>query len=363
MIASPRPGCQSAARPDRWRDRGCRSHRASATAGSPTGHRPAGTTGRLDRFPALWYCSCVIENRRIDRLGLPLLYIGLGFASALVWSRIANLGVLPLWHSEILSGTAPAPSQYRLLVPWLAEALRRLLGTDYLPLPYFLLRGLATGLALWWFDRYLRHFFSRAAAAAGAMFLAAVIPFTYFKVVQESDPVNLLVFVGAFWALASGRDRPLVPLVLVGTLNRETALLVPAFFVLARLGTVPARRLLGWTALLVACWAAVYGGILAAYGFRRAYCDLIMLDRNFASWQPTLHLVLLFGAVWVLAYLGRNKGPVLLSRALWLLPPYLALHYVTALVIEVRLFLPFAPVVVPLAWLALFPETRLEESR
>jgi hypothetical protein len=194
------------------------------------------------------------------------------------------------------------------------------------------------------------------------MFLAAVLPFTYFRVLQESDPLNLLVFVGVFWALAVRRDLLLIPLVLMGTLNRETTVMIPVIYLLGRWGAVPPRRLIWMTAILVACWVAVYAGIIASYGLRKTYCDVIMFRRNVDSWQPTMHVVLLFGMVWVLAYLGQRKGPTFLRRALWLLPPYMILHYVISLVIEVRLFLPFAPIVVPLALLVLFPEARREDA-
>lgn len=294
---------------------------------------------------------------RRGEIALFLVYLGIAAATALVWTRIADISGLPAWHSEMIRGIGPAPSQYRPLTPWLAEGLRLILPTAYMPVAYFAVRALATAFVLYFFDRYMRCWFTNGASAAAAMCLAAILPFTYFRVIQESDTINLLVFILAFWAMARGRDLLLLPLLLIGTLNRETTAMIPVIYLLARWGSAPARQIILRTAMLVAAWAAVYGGLRLAYGSLPYYCDFFMWKRNLANLLPTVHVLLLFGAMWVLAFIGARRGPRLLRRAVWLLPPFVILHYVVALVMEVRLFLPFAPVVIPLAWWVLFPQS------
>lgn len=317
----------------------------------------------MEAGPANWRVeACAMGQRfRVQQVGPVLVYLGVGMVSALVWMRIADLPRLPSWHLEMIRGYAPAPNQYRPLTPWLAEGLRWLLPGDNVYPAYLLLRGAMTGLGLLLFDRYLRVWFSAGAAAAGALCLAAILPFTYFRVVQESDPINLLVFVLAFWALAAERDGWLFPLVAVGTLNRETTALIPALYLVARWGQRRGLEVAGRTAALGATWAVVYGAMLAAYGVREYYCEVVMWRLNLSSWAPTVHVLLLFGVMWALAFAGAKRGPRMLARALWLLPPYVMLHYVVAMVREVRLFLPFAPVIIPLSWWVLFPEARLGE--
>ena len=293
---------------------------------------------------------------------LPLLYLGLGAAAALVWQHTGALAGLRSWHHEMITGAAPAPNQYRPLTPWLAEILWRLMPGAGVTTAYFLLRAVVTGATLMVFHRYLRVWFSPVAAAAGTLCLAAIIPYTQQRVVQESDPINLLVFVAAFWAIAVRKDRLLLPLVLVGTLNREAAALIPAVYLVARWGELPAGRLATRTAALTAAWGIVYGGLLWGYGLREYYCPTVMFFVNVGSWKPTAYLVVLFGVMWVLAFRAGGDAPRFLRRALWLVIPYAALHYVLARVEEVRLFLPFAPVVIPLAWWTLFPEARRRET-
>jgi len=292
-------------------------------------------------------------------IGLALLYLGLGVMSGLVWARLANLQALPQWHLEMILGQAPAPNQYRPLTPWLAQLLVFVLPGRNLFLAYLLVRSLVTGATLLLFDRYMRVWFSPAAAAAGALCLAAILPFTYLHVVQESDPINLLVFVVAFWALARGRDALLFPLVLVGTLNRETTAMVPALYLVARWGRRPMGRVVWRTAALVGAWALIYLSMVwLFYGRREYYCEVVMWRTNVESWTPTIQVLLVFGVMWVLAFAAAKRGPLLLRRALWLLPPFVILHYLVAMVREVRLFLPLAPLVIPLAWCVLLPEAR-----
>ena len=316
---------------------------------------------------------------RFEGAGLLLFYLGIGAISALVWARLADLSALPSWHADMIGGSAPAPNQYRPLTPWLAHLLMLLIPAggamaEYIhklyAVPrevagivaaYVALRTISTALIFISFDRYLRTWFAPPAAAAGSLCLAAVLPFTYLHVVQESDPINLLVFVLAFWALAEKKDLLLIPLVFLGTLNRETVALIPALYLVARLGRRPLAEVLWKAAAIGAAWAAVYFPLVyLVYGRREYYCDVILLSSNLSSWVPTAQVLLLFGAMWVLAVVGASRGPLLLRRALWLLPPYLMLHYVVALVIEVRLFLPYAPVIIPLSWWVLFPQALLQ---
>jgi len=314
-----------------------------------------------------------------ENVGLLLFYLGIGAISALVWARLADLSALPSWHADMIGGSAPAPNQYRLLTPWLAHLLMLLIPAggamaEYvhklytvpreaagIVAAYVALRAITTALILIFFDRYLRTWFAPPAAAAGSLCLAAILPFTYLHVVQESDSINLLVFVLAFWALTKEKDLLLIPLVLLGTLNRETVALIPALYFAARLGRRPLAEVLWKTAAIGAAWAAVYLPLVyLVYGRRDYYCDVLMLSANLSSWVPTAQVLLLFGPMWVLAVMGAKRGPPLLRRALWLLPPYLGLHYVVAFVIEVRLFLPYAPVIIPLTWWLLFPQALLQ---
>jgi len=312
---------------------------------------------------------------------LALLYLGLAVASALLWARGMRYETMVLlpgepsslesWHQEMISGRAPAPNQYRILVPWMAEGIRRVIPgwmadlacppipSQYLIASYWVIRALCLWLSLLVMDRYLRAWFSPGAAAGGALCLAALVPFSYYCVVQESDLLNLLVMVAAFWALTRGKDLWLFPLVLIGTLNRETTAMIPAVYLLARWREKSTAEVVGRTGLLAACWVAVYGGLLLHYGRPGYYTEPFMLLANLRSWLPTAFALVMFGVMWALPFAAlRYHPPTLLRRTVWLVPPFVLLLYLVAVVQEVRLFLPLAPIVIPLSWWVLFPEAR-----
>ena len=319
-----------------------------------------------------------MKNRaRLEEIALALCYLGLGLASAILWVRLLTnrLEILPAlpaeiqskimllqdWHRQMIAGTAPAPNQYRILTPWLIEhAILPLDPSMDMYSAYMWVRALFTGLALIFFHSYLRVWFSRGLAAAGTLALAAIIPFTYFPVFQESDPLNLLFIVLAFVCVARKKDLWLLPLVLVGTLNRETTLLIPAVYALSRWGEQSPRKVAAYTALLTACWGLVFVGLHLRYGNHTNYTNQIMWSQNLSSGMPTLFAFLVFGVLWLLPWLAPKDAPVFLRRALWLVPPFVALHYIVAVVQEVRLFLPLAPILIPLSWWVLFPEARPE---
>jgi len=315
------------------------------------------------------------KRYRIEEIGLILLYLGLGFVSALVWVRLVTEGLhfyqallpeaqgrfefLNQWHQKMISGRAPAPNQYRILTPWLVENLvLRLSPRADIYGAYMAVRAAFVGLTLICFDRYLRTWFSPGAAAGGTLCLAAIIPFTYYAHFQESDPLNLLFTVLAFLLIVRRRDPWLIPVVILASLNRETAILIPAVYLLARWGEAPAEKVVSNATLLAGCWAAVFVGLRVLYGTRPGYTPLIQWPGNVASGMPTLFAVVLFGVLWVLPWLAPKDAPPLLRRSLWLVPPFVLIHYLVAVVEEVRLFLPLAPIVIPLSWWVLFPDAR-----
>ncbi len=83
---------------------------------------------------------------------LLMLYGLLGLAITYSWLRLPNMDHLPGWHAKMIGGTAAAPNQYRMLTPWIIEAL-----CSAFPVPlqraYFIERALVTGATLFAFDR------------------------------------------------------------------------------------------------------------------------------------------------------------------------------------------------------------------
>src|SRR5947209_5978461 len=128
------------------------------------------------------------------------------------------------WHRAIVSGHGPYPEQYRILRFRIADLLMRA-GLS-LPWAYGLLRFSFTTASLLIFYRFLRAWFEPLHALLGFFMAAAILPFSYlYYGMQVTDPLNMLVFFLAAWAIRDGRDNWLFPLVAVGMLNRETVIL------------------------------------------------------------------------------------------------------------------------------------------
>lgn len=176
-----------------------------------------------------------------DPLSLPaLLFLSLALAGGLCllhWRMVdyPDREFQAGWHAAIIANQGPYPEQYRFLTFFLAEGLVRL-GLP-LTLAHSLLRLAFTVASLAVLYRYLRAWFSPMVSLLGYYMFAAVLPFSYmFYGMQVTDPLNMLCFFLALWAIRDGRDNWLYPIVAVGMLNRETVILIPIIYAAVRFG-------------------------------------------------------------------------------------------------------------------------------
>ena len=113
---------------------------------------------------------------------------------------------------RVITDTLDAPDQYRVLTYFLAEGLMSL----GLPIhsAHEVWRVIFTTLSLFVLYKFLRGWFPPMGALLGMFMLAAAIPLTYvYYMMQVTDPLNMLVFFLAFWAMRERRDLWLIPLV------------------------------------------------------------------------------------------------------------------------------------------------------
>lgn len=229
---------------------------------------------------------------------------------------------------------------------------------------YDAIRFVAMFLAMVAFYIYARRWLSGPLVGLCLVVLTAILPFTHNPVdVRYFEPVQLLVFTLGLWAIRDRRDAVLVPLVLVGTLNKETAGLLVAFWAVNRIGVSawPFSRGVritpedGWPrtavtagALLVA-WTLPFVGVRLWFGLREYGCDFIMLKYNLVHLKSYVYPLLLFGPLWYLAVRRASRAPAFLRRCLLVIPLYFAICWVAARPEEVRLFLILTPIILPLA--------------
>lgn len=295
--------------------------------------------------------------RHPTRYELVALYCGLTLAvgwtvhemTKPVWEPAP--GIATVIHAEVVAGEADYPHQFRPLVPWLCEAAHRA-GVP-LRLAYLTQRLSCLFLTALVLHVYLRRFVREEVCLIGGLILLAVTPFSVIgQGFQPTDPLNLLLFVTAYWLLAERKDGWVYVVVGVGMFNRETIGLVALLAAAVRLDesrTAAYWRLIGGLTLLA---GTIYVALHVGYGARESFTTLIHPAQNIPenlTRAGSFRVVVLYGALWWFALRDLGSQPAFLRRSVVLIPVFLIVHLCVGLVGETRYFLPLAPTVLPLA--------------
>lgn len=256
-------------------------------------------------------------------------------------------------HAGVMGGKYFAPMQYRVLTYWLAEAVSRLglsLITSY-HIQYLVL-VFATLVA---FHVYLREWCAVERALLGCVVLALILAYAdLWYVHRHTDVMNLfLLTVGM---LAIKRDQPayLIPVIAAGALNRESIVVLPLVQLIVGSDRSPAKRLL-WFAATTA--TAILGFVILwrSFGPRPTLYSVLQLHSNLRSIKTYILPPLLFHVFWLLPWPRWQRQPAFLRRsALLLVPGFLAVNMLIAVIAEVRVLLPLSLVLIPMGLLTLF---------
>lgn len=260
-------------------------------------------------------------------------------------------------HAAILNHSATAPERFRVLVPFVMEVPIQAMArfTPYEKgfgrvFAVFYLVAIA-GL-LYSQYAYLTLYFHEEHALVGALIAATTLPITlrntYYAPFSLLEPTFFAL--ALIWIHQSQHVR-LAALLVVATLNRETAIFIVLLYVVASpLDRSHLQRALGYFLI----WATLFVGLRYAYGPAERYWDLATIwqgntiDRDQVVIAMT-NVALLFGALWVFAVLGVRRAPAFVRRTALVLPVYLITVLVWGIWVEVRLLQPLYPIVLPLA--------------
>ncbi len=274
---------------------------------------------------------------------------------------------------RLFDPTSPAlaPDAYRPLASLLIVATARLPGIGDLTTSYTLWRILTLFLAVYCLDLLCRRFLRQAGAFA--VVCLYLVGFSYAGFNDKPDGwFEQAIFAAGFAALATGRPQWLILLIAGGAWARESVVfLIPAYFL------VYARRD-NWTrpfvnsCWLLAIWCASWGTVHYLVGHAPYYSELWRLPRDIrgflnylrAPWRINMAqftVVAIFGALWVIPFLRRPRGPEFLERLKWLLPIAMIVTLQLAKLWETRVFYYHAMYLAPLALHKLFPEIRRDD--
>ena len=263
------------------------------------------------------------------------------------------------WHRQTIAGEYLSPHQYRVLASFLVQAVFNpqtdtAIRTSYVLAHAVALPALFAALYLYW-----RRWVSDVTALAGVLFVVAYSPLMFsIYGLSLNNPLEIIILCsGLLWLLSGRAGIVFAGLIVVGTLNRETALLLPLAYAALRLPDWKRARVLVQVAAYFALWAAVYGGLRLLIGpvpDQIAVADVWKANTS-SPWHMTNALINLGVTVpvWILAALGWKAAPVRLKRLALVGVPYLALLTVFALWNETRLLLPLFTLWMPFSLRAL----------
>ncbi|HOW27481.1 MAG TPA: tetratricopeptide repeat protein [Elusimicrobiota bacterium] len=288
-----------------------------------------------------------------------LLYLCLSGLVVTVHNRIVDSNAMDarkILHRQVLSNEAPAPVQYRVMTVYLAEGLQRL-GFSFQS-SYLILRGVTTLLAALLLHRFLACYLPPPWNVWGVTLFFAWLPLTYINYyMQETDPLNLVFYLGAFLLIRRRKDLWLIPLLAVSLLNRETPVLIPLVWLFYRWDELPAgttvARFSGYTLLGL----GVYALLRYVFGHHPAYSEFYYLWFNLKSWETYYYFFLIFGAFLLPSWKGWSTRPKFLRRLALFIPFFLVFHLIIPIFKESRLILPLMPVFLALG-LSVFLDDR-----
>lgn len=266
-------------------------------------------------------------------------------------------GVRMELHRHIVDRSAEHPYYAcRILVPMLLDPLidlaaRFMPREDAFGRVYAVYHLFALSFLLWTAFQYLAVWFGADRALAGTLLIAATLRIALRH--HDYQPWSLLepslITMALLWMLRR-RHLALAVLVLVASLNRETAVFIVLLYFVVR---VRDRQSALWGAAYAAIWLSIYVGLqwfVAATPTPPPLEEIWRMNtRREQLGLTAVNVALLFGPLLPFAALGYTHAPEFVRRSAIVIGPYLATIALYGLWWEVRLLMPLYPLVVPLA--------------
>ena len=298
---------------------------------------------------------------------------------ALINLRV-KLFLTPAWHDGtlernhrlLLSFLYTNNEQSRLLQFSIPEVLLQLFRFSVSD-AYLVQRWGFTFLAFCCFHCYLRKWLNKELAFGGVLLLGCIMPLTYFNHLQESAPLLGLTFLLALWAIRERRSLSYTAILLVGAINNETMLFLPAVYFFFNFQNWKVRSLVRLSLQTIACALPAYCAVGVVRYITRDRPHLggawhldnlegILQGLTAAPvdyWKTWyLYIFFVFGFLWIFAFLKFKQKPVFLQRALLTVPLFIIPHLVTGIILEVRQMLPLSFIIIPAAFYYLFTPRR-----
>lgn len=261
--------------------------------------------------------------------------------------------------NAVVAGSYPGPYVYRILIPFVVTAVHNILPFVSTVDIDFLLKILILVACQLSFYYFLSNFYSRSVSYLAVFLLNAFLSISLSSIqgpttIETADLFNVLVFIVALIALLKGSNALLYIILLIGTLNRETTLFLLPIVVLHNVHSK--QPIL--TSILASLAVVVPFTVLRLFidtpdpswftiqGLPR---NIPFIDDDYRSEAivSNIHVFVLLGPLALIALFDLNKHHVFLKQMLYVVPPFLATHYIFGTIIETRLWMPLYVIIIP----------------
>jgi hypothetical protein len=258
-------------------------------------------------------------------------------------------------HGQVVRHVAPAPYQYRVLQPLVVDTIIKDIPKHWYRKSfvffYSLIRfgSLSTALICLFF--MLRRNFPHWTAFGGTLLLSAFIPITFHNYYfQPSTIVEYAVFAIALLATVEKKLLWLYPLMLIGTLNRETTLFVPFVYILWHFPSLTKSDYAKLLPLFVV-WAVIFVGLRLLIPATSSLLDIRQyVWLNLTSLYEDLDIVP-FLAICLVPLIRLRGMPGEYKRLMLFNAVWFPMHFFLSQWWEVRYYVPCVMMALPaLLW-------------
>jgi hypothetical protein len=167
-----------------------------------------------------------------------------------------------------------------------------------------------------------------------------------------------IFFILAIFAINKHKWWQLELIIIFATFNRETAIFIPFLYFFATFDVNKPFANFPLSLIYFFSWAMVYGGMRFALGSSpmiNTIPDMFQENIRPDILQVSIPLNLWFaGIFWLALPFSFHKAPDLLKRLALVIPIYIPFILIFGMWVEVRLFMPLLPIIIPISVSSIF---------
>lgn len=254
----------------------------------------------------------------------------------------------PEIHNSVMDGSVVSPFRYRLLSFLLVDPLAGSGSPGEVVFAYSIAHLIALPVMLISLYLWLKQWVSPIRAFAGILLVAVFVPImVQFWGPSLYTPIEVILLCAALTLMHKQPARwefVTCFIILIGTLNRETAILIPLAYICTHSDERRERGFWLRAIVFVSIWAAVYGIIRVTRGAAPEMFTIAeTFEYNFGGGGFTVGAILkqsMFIPLWLAYASGYSGAAPFIRRLLPVIIAYAGMLLAFSLLHEIRLMLP-----------------------